>query len=115
MSFLYPHVIIVQTPTKLRIISLEKSGKHKVFQTKSRKDFRPQKALSNILDSARLPLGHGILRFLVLAWLVAPNPLPIPGERKKDIVKQSKYLFESLKGLSNIPISNSPPLDIEII
>ena len=71
VSFLYPHVIIVQTPTKLRIISLEKSGKNEVFQTKSRKDFRPQKALSNIPDSARPPLGTGILRFLVLACLLA--------------------------------------------
>ena len=71
MSFLYPHVIIVQTPTKLRIISLEKVWKNEFFQTKSRKDFRPQKALSNIPDSARPPLGTGILRFLVLACLLA--------------------------------------------
>ena len=71
-------VIIVKTPAKhTRIISLEKP----------RKGFRPQKAYFSIPDSARPPLGTGIYRFLVLACLLACllDPLPIPGERKKDI------------------------------
>ena len=54
-------VIIVKTPAKhTRIISLEKP----------RKGFRPQKAYFSIPDSARPPLGTGILRCL-LACLLA--------------------------------------------
>ena len=45
------------------------------------------RALMEIPDSAKPPLGSGILRFLVLACLLDPNPLPIPGKRKKDIVR----------------------------
>ena len=70
-------VIIVKTPAKRnRIISLEKPHK----------GFRPQKAYFSIPDSARPPLGTGMLRFLVLACLLACLiHFPFLAREKKDI------------------------------
>ena len=70
-------VIIVKTPAKRnRIISLEKPHK----------GFRPQKAYFSIPDSARPPLGTGMLRFLVLACLLACLiHFPFLTREKKDI------------------------------
>ena len=55
----------------LSLYKLQHSTKIISFESLFQKACRPQKALSNIPDSARPPLGTGILRFLVLACFLS--------------------------------------------